>query len=276
MEEKKKGNGLVIGILVGIIVCLLLLVGLLVSGVISFKFDSTSKKEESGTVIDEEGENNNFDISYKEEVKEYKNKDGKVIISNKRNLPVIDSNNKDVADKIANYLANISDEDWNNLNKNQSEDDDFVQNYSSQVGVSYLFSTKVINDNYVSIDYTMSGSMGGVSWAGNWGYNFNSASGEVLKIEDVMDYDSARESLYNYIISDVEKTHDQLWNDDTAGNWKDIAKENMFKLGSWYFTDNGITVTFDKYLLGPGATGVVTVDIPFSELNKYLKDEYQG
>ena len=77
MEKKKNSNGLVIGVLVGVIVCLLILVGLLVSGVINFKIDTSSKKEESGTVIDNAsknvGENKVSDVDkYSAIIEEYK------------------------------------------------------------------------------------------------------------------------------------------------------------------------------------------------------------
>ena len=285
MEEKKKSNGLIIGILIGVIVCLIVVIGLLVSGVINFKVDNSSKTTESSEstskdLSDDEkvSENSDFVITYKEETEEFKNSNGNVVITNKRNLPVINSDdNKSSADKIVNYLTTLSDKDWNELKDTSSDNaKDFPDSYN--VGVEYMFSTVMNTISIVSFSYDMSGSMGGVSWLGNWGYNFDKSSGDVLKFDDVINNSNAKDNLYDYIVKDIENnnSNDDLWDDNVSGNWKDKIKDNMFNLGNWLFTDKGITVTFDKYLLGPGATGVVSVDIPYSELNKYLKDEYKG
>ena len=52
----------------------------------------------------------------------------------------------------------------------------------------------------ISISYDMNGSMGGVSWLGDWGYNFNKANGNVLDFSDVIVDSSASNNLYDYII----------------------------------------------------------------------------
>lgn len=272
MEKRKR---LVIGILVCIIICLLIFIGLLVGGVINLgnnTNESTEDINDSGKVT----ENSDFVITYKEEKEEFKNSNDKVVIINKRNLPIINSNsNKETADKIVNYLMTISDNDWKKLNETSKSDATaFPDDYN--VGVTYTFSTVMNTMSIVSISYDMDGGMGGVSWLGNWGYNFNKTNGDVLEFSDVIVDSSTSNNLYDYIINDIETNYENLWNDEVSGDWKNIVKDNMFKLGNWLFTDKGITVTFDKYLLGPGAIGVVKVDIPYSELNKYLKDEYKG
>ena len=283
--EKKKNYGLIIGILIVIIVCLVGFIGLLVSGVVSFKVNNSSKATESLESNNSElnadakvSENSDFVITYKEETEEFKNSNGSVVITNKRNLPVISSNgNKSSADKIVKYLTDVSNKDWNDLkDTSNGYAKDFPDDY--KVGVEYKFGTVMNNTmSIVSFSYDMSGSMGGVSWIGNWCYNFDKSSGDVLEFDDVINNSSAKDNLYDYIVKDIENSgnYDSLWDNDVSGYWKDLVKENMFNLGNWLFTDKGITVTFDKYLLGPGATGVISVDIPYGELNNYLKDEYK-
>lgn len=267
---RKKNNGLIIGILVVTVLCFAIFGVLLAKGAISFNGNEKNLKETSNN-------ENDFIISYKEETEEFKNSNGKVVITNKRNLPVISSNNENITNNIVEYLTNVSNKDWKQLeDTSKGYAENFPDDYS--VGVDYLFRTILNNENILTIGYEMSGSMGGVSWLGNWGYNFNKEDGKLLELNDIINESSAKENLYQYIVDNIKNSqyYDVLWEgDDITPNWKVSVKDNMFKTGNWYFTDKGIMVTFDKYLLGPGSTGVVTVEIPFSELNQYLKDEYK-
>ena len=76
--DKKNNYGLVIGMLVGVVVCLIVVIGLLVTGVINFKVDTSSKKEESGTVIKDDTAKNtdenkvSEDEKYSAIIEEYK------------------------------------------------------------------------------------------------------------------------------------------------------------------------------------------------------------
>ncbi len=84
-----------------------------------------------------------FIISYKEEVYELKNTLENVALQNKRNLPIIESeNNKERTNKIVEYLTNISNQDWEDLTKQSDDLSDYVSSLENEIiGVSYLFHT---------------------------------------------------------------------------------------------------------------------------------------
>ena len=222
---------------------------------------------------------NIYKIEYKEETKEFKNSSGKVIIKNKRNYPIITNEaNPNAASNIAKTLKDISDKSWDSLNTgDQVTDKNFIENYPYEVGVTYTYTTEQSNIKYLSFKDMTSGGMGGVSWANTNGYNFDFETGKLLEVNDIMDYNSHKDELYEYITSEIEKEHnpETLWNDNVSGYWKDTVKKEMFKTNTWLFTSSGIKVYFSKYSLGPGSTGVVEVEIPTSKINNYLYDKYK-
>ena len=276
-------NKIIIILLLIIIIIMSIFILLLLTNRINLS--PINNNNNSSNTVDENtqnNENNNkpeniYKIEYKEETKEYKNSSGKVVILNKRNYPIVTNQaNQIAADKISKYLTDISNKDWQSVN-NIDSNDEFVENYPYEVGVSYTYTTEESNKKYLSFKYVTSGGMGGVSWSGVNGYNFDYETGNLLGINNIMNYNSAQNNLYEYIISAIEKEHapETLWHDNVAGYWKDIVKKDMFSEGSWLFTSSGIKVFFKKYSLGPGSTGVVEVEIPTQEINKYLYDKYK-
>ena len=279
----KKGASVVIAVLITIIVVLIVFMGLLLTGVVDININNDNTNNVNDNIS-----NNNFDninnndnkkneiiVTYKDDVFEKKLERGK--LKNTRNLPVIkNSNNQTAADKIVNYLTNISNKDWKQANGVENAAAGLDDN--SIVGVSYLFNTLINNENLLSIGYNLEGSMGGPSWTGVWGYNFNPNTGDILNIIDVLKEEGTVE-LSEYVFNEIEnkyKDENTLWQkDSTDGYWKDIANKNIYKIGNWFLTDKGMTITFDKYLLGPGSSGVIVVDIPKNIVNMQLKDEYK-
>ena len=265
MEKNEKKNNITIVVLICIIVILIITI----VGVIMYKksaYISSSKENRSNATVEYEsslGKNQQMAITFQEEIKEFKNQNGEVVIENSRSLPVINGDDGKVISKIKDYLVNISNKDWENLT-NQS--DAIKDTLKDKVGVKYLFSIGVDKDNHITFNYSMSGSLGGVGWTGNWGYNFNLITGEVIEFKDTCkDFDK----IYNLVVSKIEdKYKDNLnsFNDD----WKTVVKDKLGKLGNWYYTSTGIMLTFDKYELGPGSSGVIAVEISENEIKSDL------
>ncbi len=76
-----------------------------------------------------------------------------------------------------------------------------------------------------------------------------------------------KEEMYNfclnYIKSDLE-LEGVLWNDDGAGHWEEILRNQLFANGNWALTEKGIKFSFEKYILGPGAAGQITIEAPYT------------
>ncbi|MGN1379195.1 MAG: RsiV family protein [Bacilli bacterium] len=248
-----------------IILIILVLLCLCIILLLSYKFlnyNITENKDVNNLIVDD------FKISYVEEIYSKKNNNGLVLIENKRNLPISETNNYS-ENKIVNYLTGISDKDWNNL---KNETNEIIEQYndtttSMNIGVNYLFSTEKITKEFCSISYTMSGDMGGVSWSSINGYVFDVQNGDILNFSFFITTENTEEIIYNYVINDIEnRDYDELYE-----NWKDIVKNNMFEIGNWYFDKNGLVFTFEKYSLGPGAFGVIEINISYEIISQYLK-----
>ncbi len=283
-NDNSGGSGFIIGFLVGIIIMLLAIIALFAANVISF--DNNKEEDKTGEVVDkkddeEEEEKEKYVVTFKDEVKEFKNSKGEVVITNKRNKPVIvNSSNQVAADNMVDYLTDISNKQWDELNMNNYTKDDMLENLPLGIGIKYEFSLLINNDKYLTFEEVMSGSMGGVSWPGVWGYTFNTSNGELVSYRDMVKDTSADDFLYNYVISEIgENSHNDgdLYEGNTYGekNWKEVVKEMMFKEGHYYLTSKGLKFTFDKYSLGVGALGVQEVVVPIDKVNTYLEDGFK-
>ncbi|MEE3344107.1 MAG: RsiV family protein [Bacilli bacterium] len=281
-SNRSNGNGLIIGFLLGIILMLVTIIVLFATNTISFNRieneDRINEIKEEDKEAEKEEEK--FVITFRDEKKEYKDSKGEVKITNTRNVPVISSSsNQMAADNMVEYMTSISDEQWDALNKNDYTKDDMIEVLPANIGIQYKFSVKAKNDNYITFELMMSGSMGGVGWPGLWGYTFNTTNGKIVSYKDMIIDSSADDYLYNYLIDAIKEYSGEgnLWEGNVTGekNWKEVVKEVMFSEGHCYLTDKGMKFTFDKYSLGIGALGVPEVEVPFEKINSYLKSEYR-
>jgi len=297
MENKKSNTGLIVTIVV--LVMLLLFGGtlLLLSSMGYLSFDANNVKEEEKNENDdvkeddenseieipkvEEQENENhesqevtiddFKISFIDEIYTDENNNGLVKLKNVRNLPVIESKKyMNSADKIVNYLKEVSDVYW----KQAKYDMNSYRNSqnSKNIGINLNFSISRLLYRYVSFELIEYGGMGGVSWVSEVGYVFDIEIGDVLDFSSICVDESKKDNFYNYVINTI--AGDPHYHLDE--NWKDVVKKDMFEIGNWYFTNVGVRFTFQKYSLGPGSNGVITVEMPYSEANQYLKNDYKG
>lgn len=261
---KNKGNILIVLLMSIIIVMLLALCILLATNTISFNVNSN--KQNMGTQDNSNEEKNTYTINYKEEVYVTKNSKNVESTKSKRNIIKISNDkNEDAASSIETKLNLISDKQWEEI-KNMA--DETKENTYQVVGVNYLFKTGIINDNRLTITASMDGDFGGVGWTSDEGYNFDAATGNLLKLNDigtgVYDY------LYNSSINELEKNNYTL-----IENWKEKVKEELNKDGNWYFTNNGMKINFPKYSITDGASGIITIDIAKEDINQYLFDKYK-
>ena len=263
-----------------VVIVVIVIFGMFVKNFVQFNNNiiEDDKDEDTEEIKVDDG----FDISYKDEEYVTRNKDGYVISTSKRNLPVIiNDSNQNVADKIVDSLTEISNNEWNNNIKKMA--DELVEMYENisedmSLGASYLLSTGVVTENRLSFIIKMDGSFGGVSWNGENGYNYDAKTGELLTFESIaMDYEDLNNTIYNEVKSYIERQEyvDDLWDDNANGTWTEILKELVSKSGNWYFLDNGIRIVIPKYSLGPGYIGIISVDVNKDIINDYLKDEYK-
>lgn len=104
------------------------------------------------------------------------------------------------------------------------------------------------------------------------GHNYDTASGRELSLRDVAaDYDG----IYEYVCAYLEACNEENW---LYEDYREIVKKLFYEENeengvlSWYFTDNGITVHFDHYVLSYYASGSVDVEVPYSETGLFLPE----
>ena len=291
MKNRDKKNVIII-ILIVIIICLL--------GY--FIYDRLGMSTSSNIVKDKSSENNlndlendekedndqkiTYTISYKEDEYITKNTAGYTISVSKRNLPVItNKNNQAAADKIVSSLTDISNEDWNGSIKEMADQvAEMESDKDLGLGVTYLFSTGVLTENRLTFRLEMDGSFGGVTWAGDTGYNYDAKTGELLTLESIaVDYNNLQNIMIEKIEEYIENYPYEINLNDYDGieeakndpNWRKLLIELINQSGNWYFTETGIKICLPKYSVAVGASGIIKVDIEKNIFIHYVKEEYQ-
>ena len=288
---KKGNNWLIIG-LVGVIIVLLgIFLVLLMNNTITFHVDEDKNllkntkeeddsdgvgKKDSNDSVSEKNpdDSSSYKITYEEEEYIPKRSDGSVASKSRRNLPKITNRqHQEIADKIVKYLTDISNDNWENNIKKMA--DDVVELPYDDLGVTYLYETGVVTDNRLTFLLKMNGGFGGVGWLSDEGFNFDGETGELLKLNNITDdVDALKKYMLNKIsvlLDDMKKDENNCINDD----YQKHLEEELNRDGNWYFTLTNIKINLPKYSVACGARGIIEIDLPKDEVNRYLKDKYK-
>lgn len=101
--------------------------------------------------------------------------------------------------------------------------------------------------------------------------NFSSVSGEQLNFKDIVkDETAARKAVVDYIIKQVKNADykDYLF-DEYEKSVSDLITDT-----TWYFTNEGLVIVANEYIIGPHAMGIKEFTIPYAQAD-FLKDDYQ-
>ena len=210
-----------------------------------------------------------FEISYKEETyKSYKST-GELEFENKRNLPIIkNSSNQSAADEIVKSLTIISDKAWTDI---KTSSDEFKE-FQYTAGVNYIFSTELVNDNYIVFKADQSGNFGGVGWTAKELYNYDAKTGKLLTLKSIAsDYNNLEKTIVNKVVNHI-KNNDIIV---TVDNLETEINKLISTDGVWGYTNSGIEINLPKYSVSGGATGIITVEINKSDINGYLLENYK-
>ena len=126
--------------------------------------------------------------------------------------------------------------------------------------------------SFVFTDYSYTGGVHG--YAGIWGINFDTATGEKLQLKD----------LANDPDTFINECADRLWEvsrdaehaEYVAGYYPgyEEALTGLLRDGLWYFTDEGLTVVANPYEIAPYAAGHIEFTLPYEWLRWHMKEEY--
>lgn len=105
--------------------------------------------------------------------------------------------------------------------------------------------------------------------------NYDLMSGNVLRFDDIITDDSATNTIYQYIIEELntQKEENALYE-----GFEETVKERLARVSSdddfWYFSQNGLCFYFWPYEIAPYASGIITAEIPYNKLTGILNDAY--
>ncbi len=84
-----------------------------------------------------------------------------------------------------------------------------------------------------------------------------------LTLKDITkDECKAREVIHAYILKAVQKeAYKDYLSEDYEAHIKDILTED-----TWYFSDQGLVIISNEYIITPHAVGILEFTIPYNEL----------
>ena len=159
----------------------------------------------------------------------------------------------------------------------REEGDDFLNDYVKANELSLEYYNNIImsrcDNTVVSYWREVYADMGGAHPTTAFlGYNYETATGQVLELSDVVQSISYLEER---IILDLNNSE---YAEDLFDEWENTVRAEFegtegYSLPQWVLTDSGITITFNTYELAPYATGSISLDYTFEdEPNLFVSD----
>lgn len=172
------------------------------------------------------------------------------------------------ADRYAS-VQNDYDQNYETAKEMYAEHPDFFFGFTSEVEAA----AERADRKTVSLKeegYFYAGGAHGMYW--HSGVSFDTESGNILTLSDVItDYDE----LYEYVKEELPKVYDK---DMFFENYEELLEEYFADPDSvesnWYLDSEGLQMVFNPYLLGPYASGIQMVTVPYGEEPGLVKEEY--
>lgn len=110
-------------------------------------------------------------------------------------------------------------------------------------------------------------------------YNFDPETGDLLTMSDILADGSAYKKLGNLLLSlkpvdyyERPSGEKENFASNASNSWNNSTAEDNSV--SWYFNHNGLCLTYSPYEIASYASGFITWEIPYEELQGILKDQY--
>lgn len=105
--------------------------------------------------------------------------------------------------------------------------------------------------------------------------NYNMLTGEVLTLGSILYHIDAKEALIQLVTqkADAIAEEAQLFPGYEETIALRFAREESFD-EDWYFSNSGLCFYFSPYEIAPYFSGVITLEIPYSELTGVIADEF--
>lgn len=105
--------------------------------------------------------------------------------------------------------------------------------------------------------------------------NYDLRTGDVLTLGSIMSVSAEVEDFVQLILDDLARyVEDYYLYDDYESSVRNrlCSDENLFE--DFYFTANGLCFFFTPYEIAPYSTGIITVELPYSDISHLLYNGY--
>lgn len=204
--------------------------------------------------------------------------DGTVILQNIRQSMQLVMPDQEVADRIIiDFLARIDRTSSTQQEVLSSAQRDYKsQDYWTSYMHSITYAPKRVDQSVLSLYgsyYTYSGGAHGMH--SSCAANYNTLTGDVLTLGSIVVSEASVDTLCDIVITKLqavaEEKHLRNGFEDTVR--QRFAGEESYD-EAWYFSQNGLCFYFVPYEIGPFASGVITVEIPYAELIGIIDDSF--
>lgn len=213
-------------------------------------------------------------ITYENETEEYKIDGTDHTIKVNQSYAKVISDDDTIKENLQEELDKIANGEFSEYKKMVEEqlhgeypiDADFME-YVGDLSLGWNFENSRIDKGIISIKNQSSGGLGGVSWENKRGYSFNALTGKRITIEELSINGKNLKSFINSELrSYISKNAQRLGlYEETMSNFD--QKVNIDNL-TWYLSDDGFTVCFDKYQICPDT---FEYTIPYDKLIEYMQ-----
>ena len=105
--------------------------------------------------------------------------------------------------------------------------------------------------------------------------SYDLSTGDVLTLASIMHLDAEKEDFIDLILDDLRKNAETYYLfDDYEETVRYILGGDETQYSDFYFTQTGLVFYFSPYDIAPYASGVITVEVPYSELTGILYNGY--
>lgn len=217
-------------------------------------------------------------IEYKELNEVIKDNKGITLLRVEGNIPIVTVNNKEVSNKINKfYKAKLKDfekdiRDYTQMaKKDYSRRNEELKKSWHGYGLGTKYTTGRVDHCLISViqnDYEYTG--GAHPNASRFAQNFSTLTGKRLTLQDMTtDVEEATKNINDYILQQTKKDEDKgYFFEGYEKHIKDILTED-----TWYFSNEGLVIISNEYIISPHSTGILEFTIPYSELS-FIKPEY--
>lgn len=201
-------------------------------------------------------------------------------------VPDISGISSSAAEKIEKKIADIYSKKWEEINKQTS--DDYIKELLTQMNknsgeygpqdIGFHQTVKVIHltNNVVTLQTSLEGGLGGVSWGTSTATSFDLETGEVIEVKKIVS-DKAK-----YIDACKKYAFDELKKDERYTNvlemhskdYEGIINSAIEKLEGYLIEEGIVCAEVDRYAIADGASGEFKFTVPYSAIKDYVNTQY--